>query len=184
MHKIRFQLGLRPIYPAWELQRSPTPARLKGAYFQWEGRGKRGGDIEREREWCERTPTKRSDKIPHRTALDPQKLGEVSPQPCQTMLLWAQVPSPLWVGARNSPVPPIQRQLPPLPSLVRLRVAQVPSLLWVGTRDSAGTSIESQGLKRTFTLPHRAPKRQKTTAPDPNKLAEGSPQSKLRVGTD
>jgi len=84
----------------------------------------------------------RCDEIPHRTAPDPQNYGRG------------------------------------LPSLVRLWVAQVPSPLWVGIRNSAMTpNIEPRQEETSFTLPHRTQKPQKTTAPDPTKLAQGSPQS-------
>jgi len=64
-----------------------------------------------------------------------------------------------------------------LPNLVRLWVAQVPSPLWVGIRNSAMTpNIEPRLEETSFTLPNRTQKPQKTTAPDPKKLAQGSPQ--------
>jgi len=49
--------------------------------------------------------------------------------------------------------------------------------LWGGTRNSAVTSHTEPRLEETtFTLSHRTQTPQKTTAPDPNKYAHGSPQ--------
>ena len=62
-----------------------------------------------------------------------------------------------------------------LPSPVRQYVAQVLSPLWVGICNSAMTpNIEPRLEETSFTLPHRTPKPQKTTAPDPKQLAQGS----------
>ena len=70
-----------------------------------------------------------------------------------------------------------------LPSLLRLWVAQVPSPLWVGIRNSALIPHTKPMLEETsFTLPHRTPKPQKTTTPDPTKFTQGSPQSGKTMG--
>ena len=109
--------------------------------------------------------------------------------------LWvAQVPSPLWVGISISEMTPnIEPRLEEtsftlphrtqknwrrgLPSPVRLWIAQVPSPLWVGIRNSATTpNIEPRLEETSFTIPHWTPKPKKNTAPDPKKLAQGSPQ--------
>ena len=51
------------------------------------------------------------------------------------------------------------------------------SPLWVGIRNSAMTpNIELRQEETSFTLLHRAQKPQKTTTPDPIKLAQGPPQ--------
>ena len=56
-------------------------------------------------------------------------------------------------------------------------MTQVPSPLWVGIRNSAMTpNIEPRLEKTSFTLPRRTQKTQKTTAPDPKKLVQRSPQ--------
>ena len=85
---------------------------------------------------------------PHRTAPDPPKLGEKSPQPGKTM--GRKRYPPLWVGIRNSAMTP---------------------------------NIEPRLEETSFTLPHRTPKPQKTTAPDPKKLAQGSPQPSQTMGS-
>jgi len=123
--------------------------------------------------------------------------------------LWvAKVPSPLWVGIRNSALTPNieprlvetsftlphrtqnPRKLPQrtprnlrrgLPILVRLWVDQP---LWVGIRYSAMTPNTEPRLEETsFTLPHRTPKPQITTAPDFTKFAQGSPKSGKTMGS-
>ena len=49
--------------------------------------------------------------------------------------------------------------------------------LWVGIRNSVLTlHIEPRLEETSFILPHRTPKRQKTTVPDFKKFAQGSPQ--------
>jgi len=60
----------------------------------------------------------------------------------------------------------------------------LPSPLWVGIRNSAMTpNIEPRLLETSFTRPHRTQKPQKTTAPDPKKLAHGSPQPGKTMGS-
>ena len=127
--------------------------------------------------------------LPHRT---PKNWRRGLPSPFR---LWmTQVSSPLWVGIGNSAMTPnieprleetsfsLPHRTPKnwrrgLPSPVRLWIAQVPSPLWMGIRNSALTThIEPRLEETSFTLPHRTPKPQKTTAPDPKKLAQGSPQ--------
>jgi len=44
-------------------------------------------------------------------------------------------------------------------------------------------NIEPKLEETSFTLPHRTPKPKKTTAPDPKKLAQGSPQPGKAIGS-
>jgi len=151
-------------------------------------------------------PEETSFTLPHRTqkpqksnAPDPKKLRRGLPS---LLRLWlAQVPSPLWVGIRNSAMTPnIQPRLEEtsftlphrtpknwrrdLPSSGRLWVAQVPSSLWVGICNSAMTpNIEPRLEETSFTLPHRTQNHQKTTAPNPKKLAQGSAQPSQTMGS-
>ena len=93
--------------------------------------------------------------LPHRTpkpqkttAPVPKKFAQGSPQPGKTICI--TVPSPLWVGIRNSALTP---------------------------------HIEPRLEETSFTLPHRTPKQQKTTAADPKKFVQGSPQPGNTVGS-
>jgi len=53
-----------------------------------------------------------------------------------------------------------------------------------GIRNSATTAnIEPRQEETSFTLPHRTKKLQKTTAPDPKKFAQGSPQPSQTMGS-
>ena len=57
---------------------------------------------------------------------------------------------------------------------------------WVGIRNSALTflpHIEPRLKKTSFTLPHRPSKPKKTTAQDPQKLAQVSPQPGKTMGS-
>jgi len=154
------------------------------------------------------SPYRTGPKHPENYRTGHNKFAQGSPQPYQTT--GSPGTLPIWGGTRNSAVTPIQsqglkRQLSPyrtgprnprklphrtpinlcrgLPSHFRLRVAQVTSLLWGGTRNSAVTPIQSQGLKRTFTLPHRTQTPPKTTGPGPNEFAQGSPQPYQTTGS-
>ena len=142
--------------------------------------------------------------LPHRTQ-NPQKTTAPDPKnwrmglPSLVRLWVAKVPSPLWVGIRNSAMTPnIEPRLEEtsftlphrtqknwrkgLPSPVRLWIAQVPSPLWVGIRNSAMTPNREPRLEETnFTLTHRKQKPQKTTAPYPKKFVKGSPQPRQTV---
>jgi len=56
--------------------------------------------------------------------------------------------------------------------------------LWVGIRNSAlAPHIEPRLDETSFTRPHRTQKPQKTTAPDPQKFAQGSPQPGKTMGS-
>ena len=56
--------------------------------------------------------------------------------------------------------------------------------LWVGTRNSALNPHTGPSLLETsFTLPQQTQKPRKTTAPDPKKLAHGSPQPGKTMGS-
>ena len=117
--------------------------------------------------------------------------------------LWvAHAHSPLWVGIHNSAMTPnikprLKRQVSPYrtgPQNPRKTTAPEPKnlhrglpspvRLWVGIRNSAVTSnIEPRLEETSFTLPHRTQKLQKTTARDPKKLAQGSPQPSQTMGS-
>jgi len=126
--------------------------------------------------------------------------------------LWlAQLPSPLWVGIRNSAMTPNieprleettftlpqwtqkpQKTTAPDPKKLAHGSPQSGKTmgspatlpLWVGIRNSAMTpNIEPRLEETSFILPHRTPKPQKTTAPKPKELAQGSPQSDKTMGS-
>ena len=155
------------------------------------------------------TLPRRTPKPQRTTAPDPKKFARGSPQPAKSMDSPGTLPPR--VGIRNSALNLIYRQglkrrvspyrsgpknprkLPlrtprslrrGLPSPVRVWVAQVPPPLWVGIRNSALTPYIQPKLEETsFTLPHRIPKPQKTTAPDPKKFAQGFTQSCQTTGS-
>ena len=75
-------------------------------------------------------------------------------------------------------------QMSPQPSQTMDDPGTLPPPLWVGIRNSAMTpNIEPRLEETSFTLPHRTQKPQKTTAPDPKKFAQWSPQPSQTMGS-